>query len=51
MNPLNPHTLSLPKALVTLIAGATTLPTPAGAKRIDVESAQDMHDAVLAATN
>jgi len=37
-------------AEVTLIAGATALPTPAGAKRIDVESAQEMHDAVLAAS-
>ncbi len=36
-------------AAVTLIAGATALPTPYGATRIDVESAQQMCDAVLAA--
>jgi len=34
---------------VTLIAGATGLSTPVGAKRIDVESAGEMHDAVLEA--
>jgi phosphopantothenoylcysteine decarboxylase/phosphopantothenate--cysteine ligase len=34
---------------VTLIAGPARLPTPIGATRLDVESAQQMHDAVLAA--
>ena len=34
---------------VTLIAGPTALPTPIGARRIDVESAQQMRDAVLEA--
>jgi len=34
---------------VTLIVGAATLPTPYGAKRIDVETAQQMCEAVLAA--
>ena len=34
---------------VTLIVGASALPTPYGAKRIDVESAQEMCEAVLAA--
>lgn len=34
---------------VTLIAGATALDTPVGARRIDVESAQQMRDAVLEA--
>ena len=34
---------------VTLIVGASALPTPYGATRIDVESAQQMCDAVLAA--
>ncbi len=32
-------------ALVTLISGPTELPTPTGVKRIDVTSAQDMHEA------
>ena len=36
-------------AEVTLIVGASALPTPYGAKRIDVESAQEMCEAVLAA--
>ena len=35
-------------AEVTLIAGVTTLPTPIGARRIDVQTAQDMLGAVLA---
>jgi phosphopantothenoylcysteine decarboxylase/phosphopantothenate--cysteine ligase len=34
-------------AEVTLVAGPVHLPTPAGVKRIDVRSAQQMHDAVL----
>ena len=34
---------------VTLIAGPVTLATPAGVRRVDVVSAQDMADAVLAA--
>lgn len=34
---------------VTLVAAAAALATPVGAKRIDVESAQEMHDAVLEA--
>lgn len=34
---------------VTLIVGASALPTPYGATRLDVESAQQMRDAVLAA--
>ena len=34
---------------VTLIAGATGLPTPVGAQRVDVESAEEMHAAVLEA--
>jgi phosphopantothenoylcysteine decarboxylase/phosphopantothenate--cysteine ligase len=33
-------------AAVTLVAGPTTLPTPAGAKRLDVRSASDMAKAV-----
>ena len=36
-------------AAVTLIVGASALPTPGGVTRIDVESAQQMCDAVLAA--
>jgi phosphopantothenoylcysteine decarboxylase/phosphopantothenate--cysteine ligase len=36
-------------ATVTLIAGPTLLPTPIGAERVDVTSAQEMHDATLAA--
>ncbi|TCO81415.1 phosphopantothenate-cysteine ligase /phosphopantothenoylcysteine decarboxylase [Plasticicumulans lactativorans] len=35
-------------AEVTLVAGPVTLPTPAGVARIDVESAAEMHAAVLA---
>ncbi|MFP5390467.1 MAG: bifunctional phosphopantothenoylcysteine decarboxylase/phosphopantothenate--cysteine ligase CoaBC [Gammaproteobacteria bacterium] len=34
---------------VTLVSGPTTLPTPHGVRRIDVQSAQQMHDAVMAA--
>ncbi|MBK6862219.1 MAG: bifunctional phosphopantothenoylcysteine decarboxylase/phosphopantothenate--cysteine ligase CoaBC [Ideonella sp.] len=34
-------------AEVTLVAGPVHLPTPAGVRRIDVTSAQQMHDAVL----
>ena len=37
-------------ATVKLITGPTHLPTPAGAERVDVATAQEMHDAVLAAT-
>lgn len=36
-------------AVVTLVAGPTSLPTPAGAERVDVATAQEMHDAVLRA--
>jgi len=36
-------------ATVTLIAGPTHLPTPVGAERVDINTAQEMHDAVLAA--
>ncbi|MBL8358853.1 MAG: bifunctional phosphopantothenoylcysteine decarboxylase/phosphopantothenate--cysteine ligase CoaBC [Rubrivivax sp.] len=36
-------------AAVTLVAGPVHLPTPAGVRRIDVVSAQQMHDAVLPA--
>jgi len=35
-------------ARVTLISGPTTLPTPAGATRLDVTTADDMHAAVQA---
>jgi phosphopantothenoylcysteine decarboxylase/phosphopantothenate--cysteine ligase len=35
-------------AAVTLIAGPVALPTPAGVERIDVRSAREMQDAVLA---
>jgi phosphopantothenoylcysteine decarboxylase/phosphopantothenate--cysteine ligase len=35
-------------AEVTLIAGPTHLPTPVGAERVDVVTAQGMHDVVLA---
>ncbi len=35
-------------AAVTLIAGPTSLPTPVGAERVDVATAQHMHDAVIA---
>ncbi len=34
-------------AAVTLVAGPVHLPTPAGVRRIDVQTAQQMHDAVL----
>jgi phosphopantothenoylcysteine decarboxylase / phosphopantothenate---cysteine ligase len=34
---------------VTLVSGPTTLPTPHGVRRIDVLSASQMHDAVMAA--
>lgn len=37
-------------AEVTLISGPTSLPTPAGVARIDVETAEDMLNAVLAAS-
>lgn len=36
-------------ARVTLITGATHLPTPIGAKRVEVATVQEMHDAVLSA--
>lgn len=36
-------------AEVTLVAGPVSLPTPAGVRRIDVRSARQMHDTVLAA--
>ncbi len=36
-------------AVVTLVAGPVALPTPARVTRIDVTSARQMHDAVLAA--
>jgi phosphopantothenoylcysteine decarboxylase/phosphopantothenate--cysteine ligase len=36
-------------AQVTLVAGPVHLPTPRGVQRIDVRSAQQMHDAVLPA--
>ncbi len=35
-------------ARVTLVAGPTTLPTPPGVERVDVRSALQMHDAVVA---
>ncbi len=35
-------------ASVTLVSGPVALATPAGVERVDVESAQDMYDAVLA---
>ena len=34
-------------AEVVLVAGPVVLPTPEGVRRVDVESAADMHDAVL----
>ena len=34
---------------VTLVSGPTTLPTPHGVRRTNVQSAQQMHDAVMAA--
>ncbi|MFZ4529823.1 MAG: bifunctional phosphopantothenoylcysteine decarboxylase/phosphopantothenate--cysteine ligase CoaBC [Undibacterium curvum] len=36
-------------ALVTLISGPTALATPYGVKRVQVQTAQQMHDAVMAA--
>lgn len=36
-------------AEVTLVTGPVALPTPRGVRRVDVETAQQMHDAVLAA--
>ena len=36
-------------AEVLLVSGPTTLPTPHGVRRTDVQSAQQMHDAVMAA--
>jgi len=36
-------------AEVTLVAGPVTLPTPPGCRRVDVVTAAQMHDAVLAA--
>ena len=36
-------------ATVTLITGPTSLPTPIGAERVDVKSAEEMRDATLAA--
>jgi phosphopantothenoylcysteine decarboxylase / phosphopantothenate---cysteine ligase len=38
-------------AIVTLVAGPVALPTPARVTRIDVMSARQMHDAVLAAAS
>ena len=38
-------------AIVTLISGPTALAAPHGLKRINVETAQQMHDAVLAQVN
>jgi phosphopantothenoylcysteine decarboxylase/phosphopantothenate--cysteine ligase len=34
---------------VIMVSGPTTLPTPHGVRRVDVQSAQQMHDAVMAA--
>ena len=36
-------------AEVLLVSGPTALPTPHGVRRVDVQSAQQMHDAVMAA--
>jgi phosphopantothenoylcysteine decarboxylase / phosphopantothenate---cysteine ligase len=36
-------------ASVTLVSGPVSLPTPLGVKRVDVQSASQMHDAVFAA--
>jgi phosphopantothenoylcysteine decarboxylase/phosphopantothenate--cysteine ligase len=36
-------------AQVTLVAGPVALPTPRGVQRVDVRSARDMHQAVMAA--
>jgi phosphopantothenoylcysteine decarboxylase/phosphopantothenate--cysteine ligase len=38
-------------ASVTLVAGPTSLPTPYGVHRIDVQTAQQMHDAVMSQVN
>jgi phosphopantothenoylcysteine decarboxylase/phosphopantothenate--cysteine ligase len=38
-------------AEVLLVSGPTTLPTPHGVRRIDVQSAQQMHDAVMTGVN
>ncbi|GIZ50645.1 bifunctional phosphopantothenoylcysteine decarboxylase/phosphopantothenate--cysteine ligase CoaBC [Noviherbaspirillum aridicola] len=38
-------------ASVTLMAGPTALPTPFGVRRVDVRTAQQMHDAVMAAAH
>ncbi|HEY4090672.1 MAG TPA: bifunctional phosphopantothenoylcysteine decarboxylase/phosphopantothenate--cysteine ligase CoaBC [Luteibacter sp.] len=38
-------------AEVTLVAGPVSLPTPQGVRRLDVRSARQMHEAVLAATD
>ena len=35
-------------AAVTLVSGPVSLPTPAGVERVDVQSARDMHTAVMA---
>ena len=35
-------------ALVILVAGPVSIPTPHGCERIDVQDAQEMHDAVMA---
>src|SRR5579859_3404301 len=35
-------------AAVTLVSGRTALPTPAGVERLDVLTAREMHDAVMA---
>lgn len=37
-------------AAVTLITGPSHLPTPVGAERVDVTTAQEMHDGVMSAT-
>ncbi len=34
-------------ASVTLVAGPTTLPAPRGVQRVDVQTAREMHDAVM----
>ena len=38
-------------AAVMLVSGQTALPTPAGVERIDVTTAREMHDAVMARAN
>ncbi|MCP5266022.1 MAG: bifunctional phosphopantothenoylcysteine decarboxylase/phosphopantothenate--cysteine ligase CoaBC [Burkholderiaceae bacterium] len=40
--------LAFAGAKVTLVAGPTTLPTPFGTRRLDVTTAMQMHDAVMA---